>query len=67
MNKGMKVGKHDHVRTIKYSSVVEVQGNTEGKQHTLRPERQLITEILECSTRGFNILGRPKERPKVSE
>lgn len=45
MNKGRKVGKYDHVQTIKYSSVVEVQENTKGKQHKLRPERQLIARL----------------------
>lgn len=37
MNKSMEVGKHDHIQTIKYFSVVEVQENTERKQHKLRP------------------------------
>lgn len=32
MAKGMKVGKHNHVQTIKYSGVVKVQGSMGARQ-----------------------------------
>lgn len=38
----MKVGKHNRVQTIKHSSEVEVQENTEEKQCELRLVRQSI-------------------------
>lgn len=41
MTKGMKVGKQNHVQTIKYPGVVEVQGSMEARHH----ERQIVARL----------------------
>lgn len=51
----MKVGKHNHVQTIKHSSEVEVQENTEEKQCELRLVRQSIARLQKSLTAQLEV------------